>query len=404
MPLSWRRLLRQARWRSRVFIRSTWSTIERPFFRAPKSQESEGAVLLRLDGIGDFWLGLPLFASLRQAYAGQRFVLLANALWADLAHETGLFSQVVPIAVSSFLRSPRYRYRQLQALQKLEPFTDLWSLALRRRIAVEDLIAHALPAQHKYAWSRDPSAEEVKWLAQIIDKNTYTRLYENPLPFAAHEWLHAAQQVSSAGLPPLDFRIYLRLRERWRPTNGTPFIAVIGGAGSARRRPSAHLFARLAQAFAARLGSPIRLFGAANDRLYLEAIAQLLPSTHRKTVEAGSLALPQVVKELLAAEVVLAPETGLAHVAATLGMPTFLVAGGGHWGRFIPYPAEAPFLLKVLYYPLPCYGCGWHCIYPLRAGQPFFCLQAIDPEKTTEEALLWWETHISTPSSPFPRA
>jgi len=360
-------------------------------------------VLLRLDGIGDFWLSLPLLASLRQAYGGQRLVLLANALWADLARETGLFSQVVPIAVSSFLRSPRYRYRQLRELQRLEPFTALWSVALRRRIAVEDLIAHALPAQHKYAWSRDPSAEEVKWLAQTIDKHTYTRLYRDPLPFTAHEWLHAAQQVGSAGLPPLDFRIYLRLRERWRPTNGTPFIAVIGGAGFPGRRPFPHLFARLAQAFATQLGSAIRLFGGASDRPYLEAIAELLPSTPIK-VEAGSLTLPQVVKELLSAQVVIAPETGLAHVAATLGIPTFLVAGGGHWGRFIPYPAEAPFLLKVLYHPLPCYGCGWHCIYRLRPGQPFFCLQTIDPEKATEEALLWWETHIGTPSSPFPRA
>lgn len=384
-------------------MRSSWSLLERPFFQAAQPQAGEGVVLLRLDGIGDFWLGLPLLASLRQAYAGQRLTLLANALWADLAQEVGLFQEVVPIAVPAFLRKPAYRYKVLRKLREREPFAELWSLALRRRIAVEDLIAHALPAQRKHAWSRDPSAEEVSWLAQTIDKKTYTHIYSDPLPFAAHEWLHAAQQVRAAGLPPLDFRIYLHLRERWRAPNGTPFVAVIGGSGSPKRRPPLPFFAHLAQALATRLGSPLRLFGGASDRPYLEALAQLLPSAYIQSVDAGSLSLRRVVKELLSAQVVIAPETGLAHVAATLGIPTLLVAGGGHWGRFVPYPPEAPFLLKVLHHPLPCYGCGWQCIHPLRPDQPFFCLHTLDPHQAAEEALLWWETQVGTPSNPFSR-
>jgi len=355
-------------------------------------------LLLRLDGIGDFWLSLPLFASLRQAYAGQRFVLIANALWADLAQETGLFSEVLPLQVADFLRKPRYRYTVLRKLREVEPFAVLWSVALRRRIAVEDLLAHALPAQHKFAWQRDSSAEENRILAHWIDSHTYTHVYPNPLPFAVHEWLHHSQQVASAGLPPLDFRLYLQLRERWRLLNGSSFVAVVGGAGSGRRRPDPALFAQLAHALARRLGRPVRLFGGVGDRPYLEAIARHLPHPV-ESLEAGTLPLLKVIAQLLSAHVVIAPETGLAHIAATLGLPTLVVAGGGHWGRFIPYPPEAPFLLKVLHHPLPCYGCGWHCQYPLQGDRPFFCLEAIGPAQAIETALSWWETHIGTPFS-----
>lgn len=405
MPFPWRRLLRQMGWKSRVFFRSGASVVERAFVRSSYPQAGEGIALLRLDGIGDFWLSLPLFASFRRAFPDQPLTLVANALWADLAREVGLFQQVVPIAVPAFLRKPAYRYKVLRELRATGPFTALWSVALRRRIAVEDTVARVIPAVHKYAWSRDASAEEWPPLAALMDRFTYTRKYPAPFPFAAHEWLHHTQQVASAGLPPLDFRIYLFLQERWKAHNGASFIAVAGGAGFPERRPAASFLAHLVKAFHQHLQLPIRLFGGAGDRPYLEEVASLLPSYAVSSVEAGSLSLIQVAQTLLRARVAFAPDTGLAHLAATMGVPTVMIAGGGHWGRFIPYPEPAPFPLYVVHEVMPCFGCGWHCRYSLRVGQPFPCLARLRPEEATEKALSWWYATVGSDApSPHPRA
>jgi hypothetical protein len=60
------------------------------------------------------------------------------------------------------------------------------------------------------------------------------------------------------------------------------------------------------------------------------------------------------------------------------------ILGGGHFGRFLPYPAGAtghgPVPLPV-YTPMDCFGCDWHCRYPVDPGQPYPCLGNVSVEQ-----------------------
>ena len=67
------------------------------------------------------------------------------------------------------------------------------------------------------------------------------------------------------------------------------------------------------------------------------------------------------------------------RIAAAVGTFTICISGGGHFGRFVPYP-ELPRqtnYLKVVYYKMPCYGCNWKCIYPINEGEPAPCIANI---------------------------
>jgi hypothetical protein len=52
-------------------------------------------------------------------------------------------------------------------------------------------------------------------------------------------------------------------------------------------------------------------------------------------------------------------DTGLAHVASAVERPALVVYGGGTWPRFLPAGHRAIAAVQ----PLPCFGCGWNCLF-----------------------------------------
>lgn len=391
--LSLPRLLRQAEWRGRVILRSLGAVIQmRTFFPSPaRAERGEGHLFIRLDGIGDFWLWLPFVAALKKVHPDQPFYLIANRLWADLAEMTGLFVSVIPIDPNRLRRSSGYRRALVGELQqRLPPAEVLWQTTYSRRIAAEDFLAWLLPAERKIAWERDPAVSEPPPLHAPVDSHLYDLVLPCPDHAYLHEWTRYIAWLNS--LPktsPLAWEIYTELRTKFiTPANHPerePFIAVVIGAGAPFRLPAPEIWKALIHALRRRIRLPVYLFGAQSDLPY----AVNLADTETKNL-VGQLSLEDTVRKLASSALVLAPETGLAHIAATLGVPTLMIAGGGHWGRFVPYPAESPpFPLKVLATEMPCFGCGWMCRYQWDRSRPYPCIARISPETAIDQALLW---------------
>jgi len=81
----------------------------------------------------------------------------------------------------------------------------------------------------------------------------------------------------------------------------------------------------------------------------------------------GSLKLPQLVDVLKHAACVVSNDTGPGHLALGVGTPTVLLAGGGHFGCFVPYPEPIrPPRAVFLFTAMDCYHCLWRC--PKRAS------------------------------------
>lgn len=357
-------------------------------------------LFLRLDGIGDFWLWLPFVEALRQAYPGKSFVLIANALWAELAQATGLFRRVLPVDPFFLRRDRQYRKRLIALLiQHLPPVEKLWQSTYSRRIAVEDFLAWTIPATERVAWSRDPLSLEPAWIGAYVDNQLYTTRYPSRLPSLTHEWVRYSEWLIRLGLGPLPLSLYAHLAEKFQERrNGRPYIAFIAGAQALYRRPPADFIARLLSQLYQRLQIPIYLIGSEADRSYANQIAEQLPASAYKNLT-GTLSLLQAVEKVSGASLAVGPETGLAHIALTSGIPTLVLAGGGHWGRFIPYSDTAPVHLKVLTHKLPCFGCGWHCGYQLSQKNPVPCLPHTHAEETLEAALSWVDMLLGQPTS-----
>jgi hypothetical protein len=52
-------------------------------------------------------------------------------------------------------------------------------------------------------------------------------------------------------------------------------------------------------------------------------------------------------------------DTGPMHIASAVGIPSVGLFGGGTWPRFVPLGPHSLALVEEL----PCFGCGWECIF-----------------------------------------
>lgn len=81
------------------------------------------------------------------------------------------------------------------------------------------------------------------------------------------------------------------------------------------------------------------------------------------------------------ARFVVSNDTFASHYSTVLGVPTISIAGGGHSGRFLPYPKDAfPMFsnLCTIARQWPCFNCGWVCtLLPEEAPDNFPCISKI---------------------------
>ncbi len=348
----------------------------------------------RLDGIGDFWLWLPLVASLRKAFPERKIHLLANSLWTNLAAVTGLFDRITPLSPAKLLRSPFYRRQVWQTLQEA-PAGLLLNTTFRRRISVEDSLAWFYPATYRIAVLNSPDAMEPNPLRKALDEKLYNKLID--IPFDAHEWTRYEHFTQRAGLPRIESAIYEELyavfgQKAPHFTQTERFIAVVVGAAAAYRLPSPAYRARLLEQTWAATGLPLVFLGAKAEEQPAETLQKLLSSAPVQSL-VGQLSLTEAVACLRGAAGIIGVETGLTHIAATWGKPTLVLMGGGHWGRFFPYPPEFPHQPFLLYQLMPCYGCGWFCHYTLSREKPYPCVAKI--AEASMEPFYQWLSAIS---------
>jgi len=81
---------------------------------------------------------------------------------------------------------------------------------------------------------------------------------------------------------------------------------------------------------------------------------------------------------------VIANDTAAIHIATALNVPSVCILGGGHFGRFAPYPeslGKDRNLPICVYNQMPCYNCNWKCIYTEDKTKPYPCIRSITVEQ-----------------------
>ena len=132
------------------------------------------------------------------------------------------------------------------------------------------------------------------------------------------------------------------------------------------------------------LGHQIALIGAKNERVYVQSLADRLPSEARSRVAntAGSLTLGELLALLDGAGCVLTNDSGPMHMAIALGRPTVCLFGPAnpeHYGQEFPNVA-------IFYNQVFCSPCLYEADQPPCNGNNI-CMQRIKPGPVIEAVL-----------------
>jgi ADP-heptose:LPS heptosyltransferase len=318
--------------------------------------------IMRLDLIGDFVLWLDAAKELKQIYPSSHLVLYANAVWSDIAKQLPYWDAVIPVDVPRARTDLLYRLRIFLKI-RFQSF-DVTLQPTFSREYLGDLAVRASSSPHRIGHFGDSNNIEKDkkcitdtWYTQLVDTGSDKSKME--LQTNAHFISILGDDNYVSGLPAIpvlcSLPAHLGLKH--------PYIAIIPGASWLPRAWPIEYFVELIKQLNSGKKRNIVLCGSPDELGLCAHIAASCPDNSIENL-AGRTSLIQMIEVLRNAQLVIGNESSAIHIAAATNTPSVCIAGGGHYGRFVPYPLQRIPSLNlpvIIAHQMDCFGCRWAC-------------------------------------------
>lgn len=352
----------------------------------PVSGPKRGLLVVRMDGIGDMVLFRAALDHYADAFgvAKDDIVVVGCKSWASIVPEVFAGYRVILIDEHAFARRPFYRFKTALRVRRLNAEIAVNDSYLRRALMADSLVwLSAAPRQVvSLPYISEKTRSEYRYYlsqaSQVIDTGPYpSHEIERHFRFLS---VVAGRDIAPQ-LPTISWR---ETRSPLAPA--VPYAVLNPGANEPGRRWPLDDYLALAGRLLDRglavvfVGLPWR----GEDAKRMEEISQ----RHGVRDLAGKTGLPDLLDLMKHAAVVVANDSGPAHVAIALGTPTVVVVGGGHFGCFVPYPESAtPPAARFLYEKMECYHCFWSCHKRTDDKDSFPCVAAVSLDRVWDAAV-----------------
>jgi ADP-heptose:LPS heptosyltransferase len=339
--------------------------------------------LVRVDALGDFALWLDAAKEIRRLYPAHRIVLVANRMWAGFARSLGYFDEVWEVDLRAFALNPYYRFRTVRRLAATS-FDLTLNPTYTRDFIWDDALSRATGATTRVGFKGSEDNADPRALQ--IANDWYTRLivpYDGP----ATELERNAEFVRALGVAQFGARVPLLRLSGEESRVRQPLYLIFPGAGRALRQWPSARFAALACKIYERTKWRGAICGGSKDAplaIELRAAAPEIPIEDFT----GKTSLTDLMSLIARANLVITNESGPLHLAAISRVPTICIMGGGHYGRFLPYPpgsTDEEAQPKLVIQRMSCFGCCWNCIYPIHRGDAAPCIDKVSVEDVWAE-------------------
>ena len=348
----------------------------------PAPRARKGVVVVRMDGIGDMVMFRRALDHYPAAFGVEKsdITVLGCNSWRGLGPDVFAGFNLVTIDEHAYEKKWLYRLK-----------ISLWVRRQGFRVAVCDMFMRKVMTADTLVWhSRAP--ERIVCTPFITDR---TRAENGSYLRRATKVIDTGAYPTHEGLRHFTFLSRLTGREHrpevpaipWRDqapklADGAPYVVMNFGSNEPGRRwPFDNFLAVARRCLDA--GWRVVFVGAGQEAFAKPRIAEL---NHPGAIDTiGALKLGELVDVLKHASCVLTNDTGPGHLALGVGAPTVLLAGGGHFGSFVPYPAQiSPPRAVFLNREMECYHCLWVCPKRASRADAFPCVADIGVEQAWE--------------------
>ena len=340
-----------------------------------REKKPSDIAVIRLDAIGDFIVWLDSAKEYRRIFPSQRIVLITNSACIELARHLPYWDDIWPVNLHRLTSDFRYRWTFLRRVSQTH-FAIAIQPAYSRDLMQGDSVLRATSAWQRIGSAGDTS--NTRTTDKTMSDRWFTKLLaarQEPLMDLLRNAEFISQltgQPYSAQLPKLPVLVVLPQNLRIKGE----YCILFPGAAWHGRQWDKSAFVSVGVELNRRHGWQIVLCGSSSDNSLCKAIAESAPITFINL--AGKTSLAELVELIRPARLLIANETSAVHIATAVGTPTVCITGGGHFGRFVPYPAHLPGIKPTLAsYPMPCFNCNWVCHQPHEPSGPVPCIQAI---------------------------
>ncbi len=335
----------------------------------------ERILIVRLSSVGDIILATPLLPLLRAWHPSARIAWLVDSGYADLLRKNPYLDRVIEFDH----RGRHWGPRGIMLLASEIGAVD-WVIDLQHKIRTMALVALLRPARKSFIIRR----RGLDVLKAVVGRDPIYTDEHQTLKYLRVIDGEQAYGSSGAGLDApapqlwLDTFVQQQTAERLRAeAAGAPLLGIVVGSRHALKRWPARHVARLAEmAFDAGL-RPVML-GGEEDGEGFRLVAPPGGTSHALVMVGGSLM--RLAAAIACCAVVVAPDSGPAHMAAALGIPVVTLFGPTAPARWAPAGRYS----RVVRLELPCSPCSNHGKVKCRI-QTHECLETLQPENVFAE-------------------
>ena len=357
--------------------------------KVPKHNQLKLILLIRQDRIGDFILWLDTAKEYRKYYPPENYkiILIGNAIWSDLAKGLPFWDEVLPVNVKAFKALSRYRWNILRKVRNFGAKIAIQPTYSREFYHGDSLIRASNASKKVSSAGNMSNRNQLKsnladrWHTELIPSSPeqLSELERNAEFFSGF-----IKKLYLPSYPELELSGECNIQELKRKS----FYILSLGANKKYREWPYKYYAKIAQKIHKKTGWLGLICGAENEFDLGEHIKKICDAPLQNY--SGRTTLSELTCLLVKSQILISNETGTAHIANAVGTPTVCILGGGHFGRFAPYPelSGKPSRLKVVYHKMPCYGCDWKCVYHIKDEEPAPCISNISVDAVWNEVKL----------------
>lgn len=322
-------------------------------------------LLVRTSALGDIVHSLPVLAALRRRWPEAEIGWVVDEAFAPLLEGHELLDRLIPVPLRRWRRGGAGRAREIAGF-----------LAALRRFRAG--IALDLMGNHKGALlARLSGAGRRLGLGRADRREPSSALWLSETVAAAG--VHAVERALAVAAPlgadpgAVDFAPGALACGRERVPPGD-YLFLHPGAAWGNKRYPAERWGRVAERLGAALGLPVRVGAGPGER---ELADRVVAASGGRAVVHDAPSIPDLVGAVRGARLVLAGDTGAAHLARALDRPLVAVHGPTDPERHGPWRARD----AAIWFRLPCSFCHQ------RMDEAKPCLLRIEPEQIAERAL-----------------
>jgi lipopolysaccharide heptosyltransferase II len=349
---------------------------------------------VRLDAMGDVLMTTPALRALKQLERSPRLTLCTSSAGAAIAalipEVDAILSHPVPWMKASAERDPDADLAFVARLRAARFDAAVIFTVYSQSPLPAALLCHLADIPLRLAYCREnPYHLLSDWVPESEPEQGIRHEVQRQLDLVAHVGAHGSEQRLSLRIPPAALQRARHMLELLGVRTRRPWIAIHPGASARSRRYPEESFAAAASRLASD-GWQIVFIGAEQERDRIARMQRAIP--YRTCSAAGWTDLPELAALISLAPLMIANNSGPAHVAAAVGTPLvdlYALTNPQHTPWQVPH--------RVLSHDVPCR----HCYKSSCPAGHHACLRGVSPEQVVSAVrALALEVGIEPPVKP----